>query len=219
MRVLALVDEPILEVGLRAVLARDSRLELVSVCHTDSQVASYLSQADVALINVTPEFDLRSLEYFHRIAPACKIVLWGRTFSLEMASDALPQGVRGVLRKQLGSDLLLRCLQKVGEGEVWMEQSLAAALLVHRGARLSRRENQLIEALSHGLKNKEIATLLGIKEGSVKVYLSKLYRKLGVKDRFDLALYGLRKFGPANVDHPVFEPDVEPKARVAGMER
>src|SRR6185369_6799642 len=46
--------------------------------------------------------------------------------------------------------------------------------------------------LSQGLKNKEIATTLMISEGTVKVYLSRLFQKVGVKDRFELALFGLK---------------------------
>ena len=51
--------------------------------------------------------------------------------------------------------------------------------------------------LAQGLKNKEIAYRLGITEGTVKVYLSRLYGKLGVNDRFDLALFALKNLGPS----------------------
>ena len=61
---------------------------------------------------------------------------------------------------------------------------------------LTRREGQLVSLLSQGLKNKEIATALTISEGTVKVYLSRLFQKLGVKDRFELALYGLKNLTP-----------------------
>jgi DNA-binding CsgD family transcriptional regulator len=57
---------------------------------------------------------------------------------------------------------------------------------------LTKRESQLVALLSQGLKNKEIASTLQISEGTVKVYLSRLFQKVGVKDRFELALYGLR---------------------------
>jgi DNA-binding CsgD family transcriptional regulator len=59
---------------------------------------------------------------------------------------------------------------------------------------LTRREGQLVMLLSQGLKNKEISAALSISEGTVKVYLSRLFQKVGAKDRFELALYGLRNF-------------------------
>lgn len=54
----------------------------------------------------------------------------------------------------------------------------------------------MVALLSQGLKNKEIAAALRISEATVKVYLSKLFQKLGVKDRFELALFGLRNMAP-----------------------
>src|SRR5450432_2214071 len=60
----------------------------------------------------------------------------------------------------------------------------------------TRSEGQLVTLLAQGLKNKEIATALNISEGTVKVYLSRLFQKLGVKDRFELALYGLKNLAP-----------------------
>jgi hypothetical protein len=50
-----------------------------------------------------------------------------------------------------------------------------------------------------GLRNKEIAYALNISEGTVKVYFSKLFQKLGVSDRYELAMLGLRHCGPDSV--------------------
>jgi DNA-binding CsgD family transcriptional regulator len=101
-------------------------------------------------------------------------------------------GVRGILRKTLPADLQVKCLQKVNEGELWFEKALTDSFLAAKRVVLSQREGQLITLLSHGLKNKEIASTLQISEGTVKVYLSRLFQKVGVKDRFELALFGLK---------------------------
>ena len=101
-------------------------------------------------------------------------------------------GIRGILRKSLPLETLNRCLCRVHEGELWFEKALTDSLMTARRYTLTRREGQLVALLSQGLKNKEIATALTISEGTVKVYLSRLFQKLGVKDRFELALYGLR---------------------------
>jgi DNA-binding CsgD family transcriptional regulator len=112
-------------------------------------------------------------------------------------------GVRGILRKTLPPETLLRCLTRVNEGELWFEKSLTDSIMSARRYSLTRREGQLVSLLSQGLKNKEIATALTISEGTVKVYLSRLFQKLGVKDRFELALYGLKNLTPGNgaIDH------------------
>jgi DNA-binding CsgD family transcriptional regulator len=67
---------------------------------------------------------------------------------------------------------------------------------------LTKRESQLVALLSQGLKNKEIASTLQISEGTVKVYLSRLFQKVGVKDRFELALYGLKNLQNMAGDAP-----------------
>jgi DNA-binding CsgD family transcriptional regulator len=88
--------------------------------------------------------------------------------------------------------LQVKCLQKVQAGELWFEKALTDSFLCARRVALTQREGQLVSLLSQGLKNKEIATTLMISEGTVKVYLSRLFQKVGVKDRFELALFGLK---------------------------
>ena len=61
--------------------------------------------------------------------------------------------------------------------------------------KVSPRESQLVALVAQGLRNKEIAYRLSISEGTVKVYLSKLFTKLGVEDRYQLALHGLKNLG------------------------
>ena len=104
----------------------------------------------------------------------------------------LESGVHGLLRKSLPPDMILKCVRKVHSGELWIEQPLIQALLTGRAVRISRREGQLIALVSQGLRNKEIASAMAITEGSVKVYLSRLFVKIGAKDRRDLALLGLK---------------------------
>jgi DNA-binding NarL/FixJ family response regulator len=114
-------------------------------------------------------------------------------------------GVRGIVRKTLPAETLIECLRKVHQGELWFEKSLTDSMLSARKVTLTRREGQLVTLLSQGLKNKEIATVLCVSENTVKVYLSRLFQKVGVKDRFELALYGLRNVaaGQGRLDQPV----------------
>ena len=79
---------------------------------------------------------------------------------------------------------------------------------------LSKRQRQILALLVQGLKNKEIATHLGISEGTVKSYLTKLFDKVGAKDRFELALFGLRNLRGL-VDSGTHEPvgSVQPAQR------
>jgi DNA-binding NarL/FixJ family response regulator len=151
-----------------------------------------LDRPDLILLDLTAEVTLAALGELKRRMPECKIVLWVNSISTELAFQAMGLGIRGILRKTLPAELQMKCLQKVQAGELWFEKALTDLFLSARRVDLTRREGQLINLVSRGLKNKEIATALMIEEGSVKVYLSRLFHKVGVKDRFELALFGLR---------------------------
>jgi DNA-binding NarL/FixJ family response regulator len=129
---------------------------------------------------------------FKQIEKDIKLVLWVDVISTGQAFQAMGLGVRGILRKNLSVELQVKCLRKIYEGELWFEKSLIDKFVTFKRVTLSPREDQLISLLSQGLKNKEIGSTLQISEGTVKVYLSHLFRKVGVKDRLELALFGLR---------------------------
>ncbi|MEK7407281.1 MAG: response regulator transcription factor [Acidobacteriota bacterium] len=193
-RVALFTDEPVLAKGFICTLSAGAGLDLVSVCGSAAELADLLrtEEPEVLLIDLTPDVTFGLLTQLHRDAPACRLVLWTRAISTELAYQVMELGVRGILRKTLPPELVIKCLGKVAEGELWFDKSLTASFLSARTVALTNRESQLVSLLSQGLKNKEIATALTISEGTVKVYLSRLFQKVGVKDRFELALYGLR---------------------------
>jgi len=185
-------NEPILAEGLTAILSKVDGLELCASCQIDdlsTRLASH--HPDVLLLDLSIDIDLN---FISRIQASFrpKIVLWVRSVSTELALQAMSLGIRGILRKNLPVDTLVRCLTRVSDGELWFEKELTDSVMSTPRYSLTRREGQLVTLLSQGLKNKEIATALTISEGTVKVYLSRLFQKLNVKDRFELALFGLR---------------------------
>jgi len=193
-RVYLYSDQPILAKGLEAVLAATGRFQLESFFSGLPELLARL-EADVPeilLLDLTPEVTFGALSDIKRVVQDCKLVLWVNSISTELAFQAMGLGVRGILRKTLPAELQVKCLQKVCEGELWFEKALTDSFLAAKRVVLSQREGQLITLLSHGLKNKEIASTLLISEGTVKVYLSRLFQKVGVKDRFELALFGLK---------------------------
>src|SRR5260370_2239872 len=197
--VLLSTDEPILAEGLKRILSAAEGLELSSWCPKleDLREQLEISVPDILLIDLTSEVNFALLNSIQEAASRSKIVLWVRTISTELAMQAMSVGVRGILRRTLSTETLVRCLTCVQDGELWFEKALTDNLLTTRRYALTRREGQLVALLSQGMKNKEIATAMTISEGSVKVYLSRLFQKLQVKDRIDLALFGLRNLSPS----------------------
>ncbi len=201
---LLFTDEPVLAEGFTRALSATAGLELIAWCPKVEALRELLElhQPDVLLVDLTSDVTFTVLSGLHEIACEAKIVLWVHSISTELALQAMSLGVRGILRKTLPVETLVRCLLRVNEGELWLEKALTDSLMTARRYSLTRREGQLVTLLTQGLKNKEIATQLHISEGTVKVYMSRLFQKLDVKDRFELALYGLK-----NLAHGVSHPD------------
>lgn len=127
------------------------------------------------------------------------IVVWQRSRANEPSLNALDWGAAGVLHDNSSPADVLACLKSVTEGFAWIPDSVAQAASRSRRCHLSRREEQLIRLVVQGLRNKEIAYALKISEGTVKVYFSRLFQKVGVSDRYELALLGLRHCVPDSV--------------------
>lgn len=200
MRIVALVDEPVVAAGLHTVLPQDE-FQLTCIADLAGLWKSCEQRPpDILLLSVTPDFNIQTISTCSLVAPSCKVVLWVRVISREMGMEAVRLGVSGIVGRTRPNESLLECFRKVAANELWLEKDLARDLILGRTTQLTRREQELVDALKHGLRNKEIAALLGIAESSVKVYLSRLVHKLGVKDRFEVALYGLKQSGllPAN---------------------
>jgi len=78
----------------------------------------------------------------------------------------------------------------IAKGEVLIEVTDAGFDTTNeKRVSFSEREKQVVELLAQGLKNKEIAAAMNLAEGTVKVYLSRLFKKTKVRDRFELMLY------------------------------
>src|SRR6202140_1518842 len=193
-RILLYSDEPILAKGLESVLRQVEQFELLPLCGTVGGLLEQIAHGspDLVLMDLTPEITFGVLSELKHAMASCRIVLWVNSISTELAFQAMGLGVRGILRKTLPTDLQVKCLQKVQAGELWFEKALTDSFLCARRVALTQREGQLVSLLSQGLKNKEIATTWMISEGTVTVPPPRLFQKVGVKDRFELALFGLK---------------------------
>src|SRR5437763_1801487 len=216
-RILLYSDEPILAKGLESVLRQVEGFELMPTCITLAGLMEQIGQGspDLVLMDLTPEITFAVLSEMKHAMANSRIVLWVNTISTELAFQAMGLGVRGILRKTLPTDLQVKCLQKVQAGELWFEKALTDSFLCARRIALTQREGQLVSLLSQGLKNKEIASTLMISEGTVKVYLSRLFQKVGVKDRFELALFGLKNLSTGQL--PVGEKGARPASAMPGL--
>ncbi|MFN7992494.1 MAG: response regulator transcription factor [Bryobacteraceae bacterium] len=196
-RIILISEQPILAKGLEAVIEADGGMQLAG---NFPNIRSLLESTgvrapDLLVIDWLPEMDFGILADLRTLPYRCSAVLWAHNISIPLAYQAMRLGIRGILRKTLPASVHTQCFRKVVEGEVWFEKAITDTLLTTRLVSLSRREGQLVSLLSHGMKNREISGELGISEGAVKVYLSRILKKVGARDRFELALVGRQNLG------------------------
>ena len=198
-RVTIYSEEPILAIGLTRIITADPELELTDSCSTLDELEDRLShdRPDIAVIDLTPQITAPALVRLRNLSINSKLILWTTSIAGDFAFRALSIGIRGVLRKTLPLEAQQQCLHLVASGELWFERSLTESVGAGRRVRLSRREGQLVSLLSRGLNNKEISAELAITEGTVKVYLSHLFRKCGARNRFEMARHGQRNLSLA----------------------
>lgn len=125
------------------------------------------------------------------------IVLLTAGLEPEPLVEAVKLKVDGLVLKDAGGELLLRCVEAVLAGEQWIDKEAmkqVMATLAHSPstlAELTPRESDVVREVTQGQRNKEIARSLGITEGTVKMHLHNLYEKLGVSSRTELALLAM----------------------------
>lgn len=121
--------------------------------------------------------------------------------------QVIEEGVVGVIFKTQTAEQLIKAIEKVNAGEVWLERSMIANVLsrLSRNTKpaknnseidnineLSEREKQIVRLIGQGYKNKKIAAQLFISETTVRHHLTSVYNKLGVSDRLELLVYAHR---------------------------
>ena len=214
-RLIVADTEPIFRVGIRKVFALEDDIRVVAQAETLGQTLSAVAKfpADVLLFGtmISPNPQEAISEIMKK--SSIRIVLVSHEMGEEETVDYLRRGIRGIVTRGISPDLLVKCVRKVHGGESWLDnrgvnwvieayRAQASQLTSPRNkVRLSEKELLIIAGVTQGMKNKDIANEIGTTEQVVKNYLRKVYDKLGVSDRLELALYcmhhrlleGLRK--------------------------
>lgn len=200
-KVLLVSDQPVLLGGFEYVLG--SRGFEVATCSTASLPASSASPPDLVLMDITAGLTFSDLTEVNGRLPGCPVVLWSEAMPLDMVFRALEFGVRGIVERSSSPEHLSESLLRVAGGE--MQIGFAAAgesPQPRRRISLTPREREIVTLLQQGLRNKQIASEMNITEGTVKIYLFRLFHKLGVRNRLELARCGVLEQVPPTAPHP-----------------
>ena len=203
-RIIVADGEPIYRIGVRKIVAVEDDIRIVAQAESAEGAVSAVArfQADVMLLGAgLSESSAEIVTAILSVAPSLRIILVVTELTEEETVELMRRGVCGIVTRSIAPDLLVRCLRKVCAGETWLDnKGVSWVIEAYRAqatqlmtppdrVRLSPKEQQIISGVTQGLRNKEIAQAVGTTEQVVKNYLRKIYDKLGVSDRLELALY------------------------------
>lgn len=202
-RVCACESQPIVVEGLRRGLEEAEDLDFVGSVNKLEILTDFVLKETPGVCLIDKAFGTKAV--FQLIsdmkirAPETEPVLWAAEISEVESFRALQVGARGILKKTLPVQVIVDCLRTVAKGNIWIENSVSNQFVgfINRRAtpRLTPREEEILNHVMRGMKNKQIAEALSITTGTVKVHLMHVFEKTGVKDRFELAMYGRKLRG------------------------
>ena len=192
-------DHPFMRTGVEAVL-RGTRFEIVAMANDGEEALAAVARHDPEIcifdVRMPKRSGVEALEALRAKGDMRPVVLLTAALEDHALLGAVRAGVNGIVLKDGAEDALLDALDKVAQGEKAIPQALlqrALDLSLSGGksdplAPLAPRERQIAAQVGRGLRNREIADILAMSEGTVKVYLHTIYQKLGIKNRTELAL-------------------------------
>ncbi len=199
---------PLVREGISRILEDDKKLEIVSKVSNLIDLIQSCEQCDFDILLL--DVDLRGLN-LNKILSLMKknkgakvILIIDSDYNENLLVNAVRSGVRGYLLKDTDSKHLNKSVHSVFEGELWVERKLMSKVVdgatyttkADKGKGeiydLTETEIKIVKLVLNGMTNKDIADELYISEKTVKFHLYKVFKKLTVRNRSELILFGFR---------------------------
>jgi two-component system nitrate/nitrite response regulator NarL len=205
-RVVIADDHPIFRIGLRTLIGSEPHMELVGEAENGDQAIELARtlRPDILLLelHLPGTNGLEVLKRLGSLNVETRTVLLTASIERGQMRTALVRGAWGVLFKHTATDLLTKCIRQVSRGEYWVGRDTVGELVdalrnpvrtgAHSGS-LTPRENEIVALIVTGASNKDIAWRLGLNEQTVKNHLRKIFDKLQVANRVELALAAVER--------------------------
>jgi DNA-binding NarL/FixJ family response regulator len=212
-RILLADSETIYRVGIQKIFALEDDIRVVARVNTLAGLHEALQRFPTDLVLLEGRLILGEVDTISELVrrvPKLKIIVQLSQNDQINTVELCRQGVRGIIPRSISVDLLVKCVRRIAAGEFWIDnESINSIIETYRSPkdaltslrtqpRLSPKQLAIITYVIQGMRNKEIAFQLGSSEPVIKNYLRKIYDKLGVSDRVELALYWLNHQEPNN---------------------
>jgi two-component system response regulator DevR len=205
-RIILVDDHEVVRIGLKSLLDRHPDFEVVGEASSAREAVEKTAnlQPDVVVMDIrlpgTSGID--ACEEIVKRFPETKVLMLTSYAEDEMLFSAIRAGASGYVLKQIGSDDLVKALESVGSGEGLLDPAVTQRVFqeVRRAVReeeasafanLSQQEKHVLQLVSEGKTNREIAKALFLGEGTVRNYVSSILSKLGVNNRAEAAAYAV----------------------------
>ena len=206
-RVLIVDDDALVRAGLRIILSSAEDLEVVGEADDGARAAAAVREhrPDVVLMDIRmAEMDgITATAALRRLDPAPQVIVLTTFQADEQVLRALRAGASGFLVKDTPPAEIINAVRVVASGDAIISPSVTRTLLAHFGdgqaserhrlaaqrlARLTEREREVAAAIGSGASNAEVAASLFMSEATVKAHVSRLFTKLDVTNRVQIAI-------------------------------
>ena len=204
-RIVIADDHSMIREGLRQLLELDGDILVVGEAGNGEECLEVIERVkpDVVLldINMPVMNGLKMLEILRNSQNKNqKVLILTIHNEVEYLMKAMNIGVEGYVLKDADSSVLKKAIYKVNSGENYIDftmvpilnETIAREKEVQEDEKLTRREIEVLKLLAEGLFNKEIAYKLSISEKTVKNHVSNIFKKIGVFDRTQAAVYAIK---------------------------
>ncbi|RPI25444.1 MAG: DNA-binding response regulator [Acidobacteria bacterium] len=210
-RVMIIDDHALVRAGLRMLIDAHRSMKVVADVgqRWEAIQAAAREHPDIILLDLDMggESGLAFFPDLVTAAPGAKVIVLTGVRDADSHWQAVRSGARGLVLKDKAAEVLIKAIDKVHAGEIWLDAKTTARILdelarpnaavrddpdARKIATLTAREKEVIEVACLGVRNREIGRRLFISEVTVRHHLSSIYSKLGVADRFELTIYAFR---------------------------
>jgi DNA-binding NarL/FixJ family response regulator len=207
-------DHPTLLAGIASLFADDPRYTIAGTASSaDGAVELAASdRPDIMTVDMSMPGDVfTAIRLIAERCPSTRVVIFTAYADVDMALRALDAGAHAFVLKGRPSEDLFAAIETVRSGGLFVSPDFSPMLIggfrnrarrerEHPAAKLSAREQQLLQGLFEAKTNKEIARTLGLTEKTVKHYMTNLMTKLKVKSRLEVVLAAKRLGSPYNIE-------------------
>jgi len=206
-RIAIVSDYKLFRDGLRLSLGQAEIIEIVGEAVNLPQTLSAINnlKPDVLLlsINIHEMNSIEAIAFIRQKNPKIKTLILGDSDEEATIFNAMKAGAKGYVSKDASVSDLIKAIQTVHQGEMWVERKLMFKFFediadskgedLHCGTKheLTPREQEVLHLLTKGYANKEIAQALFISDKTVKTHLNNIFRKLNVTRRLQAILYAI----------------------------